>query len=630
MVLPQSGNPISLLNLQTEYDDTAPTSLSEFYGQANAPASGTIDMADFYASAGGNPVTSNLLFELDTRNSSSWSGSGGTWYDTTSNNRDFSLQNGPANTTAGGITCIDFDGSNDYAQISDGTWIPDGYNAWTCEAYVYIDDFAYGSFYGNERLIFSKTSPSNQGMSLGFKEQSNGDVHMIAGTQGGGNVSGSTHYYNMGAASNYEGTWTHVVWVYDGNNLTYYLNGSQVATWSGRVFHANTAPLRFMCLDPGNSAYTFPVNGKLAVVRMYSTALIAQQITTNRANCTGGSTATNPTATITPANHQGIGFTATIQFDERVANFTDSDVSVSGGYKSPTNTFTKVDKDTYTVGLASSITSGTITVTIPANACINATNLGNNAVSHSIPYIVYQLATTNLYINCDATNSSSYNGSGTTWSSLSSLAAQDLRISGSPTFSSSAQPKHFDLDASNDYFYVTSTIPNGADTRSFTEEVWFKTSTADGRPLMQLNNRSSGTNINSYDRHIYVGQNGYLYFGIWAGNNGGVQTINNGSSVTDNTWRQVLCTYDNSAGTSKMYINGSLVASGSMNPTQDTGTRYLNVGSGRLQSWPQGQYGSGRRYSNADIAVANFYWGTALSATDVTAHWNVYKSTFGL
>ena len=48
MTLPQSGNPISLLNLQLEYDDTAPTSLSEFYGQASAPASGAIDLADFY------------------------------------------------------------------------------------------------------------------------------------------------------------------------------------------------------------------------------------------------------------------------------------------------------------------------------------------------------------------------------------------------------------------------------------------------------------------------------------------------------------------------------------------------------------------------------------------------------
>ena len=91
MVLPQSGNPISLLNLQLEYDDTAPTSLSEFYGQANAPGSGTIDLADFYGAASTAAVTTNLLFELDARNNSSWSGSGTTWYDTTSNSYDFTL-----------------------------------------------------------------------------------------------------------------------------------------------------------------------------------------------------------------------------------------------------------------------------------------------------------------------------------------------------------------------------------------------------------------------------------------------------------------------------------------------------------------------------------------------------------
>ena len=95
-------------------------------------------------------------------------------------------------------------------------------------------------------------------------------MFILASTQGGGNVSGATHYYNMGAASNYEGVWFHAVWTYDGSNLTFYINGSQVATFSGRNFHSNTAPLRLMCLDPSNSGYSMNVNGKLKlVVRMY-------------------------------------------------------------------------------------------------------------------------------------------------------------------------------------------------------------------------------------------------------------------------------------------------------------------------------------------------------------------------
>ena len=210
-------------------------------------------------------VTSNLVFELDARNSSSYSGSGTTWYDTTSNNRDFTLVNGPSATTVGGVSAIDFDGTNDYAEISDGTWIPDGTNPWTCEVYVYIDDWDPNSFAASERLMFTKTSPSNQGMSLGFDEQDNGNLHMLASTQGGGNVSGATHYYNMGAATNYEGVWFHAVWTYDGSNLTFYIDGSQVATWSGRNFHSNSAPLRLMCLDPSNSSYSMNVNGKLGI-----------------------------------------------------------------------------------------------------------------------------------------------------------------------------------------------------------------------------------------------------------------------------------------------------------------------------------------------------------------------------
>ena len=152
MVLPQSGNPISLLNLQLEYDDNAPTSLNEFYSQGQAPASGAIDLADFYAAAGTAAVTNNLLFELDARNSNSWSGSGTAWNDTTSNNHDFTLVNGP---TDAGTTpdAINFDGTNDYAEVSDISAFPAGTSDISIEAYWYVDDLHPGSHAANRRSV---------------------------------------------------------------------------------------------------------------------------------------------------------------------------------------------------------------------------------------------------------------------------------------------------------------------------------------------------------------------------------------------------------------------------------------------------------------------------------------------
>ena len=58
MTLPSSG-PISLSQVQTEWGGTNPISLSEYYGDGNAPASGAISIGDdFY---GTTNVTINYL-----------------------------------------------------------------------------------------------------------------------------------------------------------------------------------------------------------------------------------------------------------------------------------------------------------------------------------------------------------------------------------------------------------------------------------------------------------------------------------------------------------------------------------------------------------------------------------------
>ena len=44
----QTTGPISLLDVATEFKDTAPHSLSEFYGAGGAPASGSLSLSDFY------------------------------------------------------------------------------------------------------------------------------------------------------------------------------------------------------------------------------------------------------------------------------------------------------------------------------------------------------------------------------------------------------------------------------------------------------------------------------------------------------------------------------------------------------------------------------------------------------
>ena len=598
MVLPQSGNPISLLNLQLEYDDTPPTALSEMYNKAQAPASGAIDMADFYQPASTAAVTTNLLFELDARNTSSWSGSGTTWYDTTSNSYDFSLVNGPTGTT----NAIDFDGTNDYAQIADGTWIPDGTNAWTCEAYINIDDWARGSFAANERLMFSKTSPSNQGMSVGFEEESNGNLSMSAATQGGGNVDWASEKYNMGAASSYTGTYFHAVWTYDGSVLKYYINGSLVRTSaSGKNFHANTAPLRLFSLDPSNGSYIFAVDGKFRVARMYSSALSASNVTTNYNNCTGGVAPVASVLSVTPGSHNGSAFTATFTFDQNVGLFDTNDVTVSNGSK---GTFTAVSKKVYTLVITPSSSSSTVTIAVATGASTNAGNLGNNAISLSVPYST--LTTSGLVVHLDASDSSSYSGSGSTWTDISgSSTTYNASLSNSPTFVSSGT-KHFSFDGSNDYANMSRSVSD-----DFSLGIWFNTTVNSGSGNSQwwsgrgmLDGEVGGT---TNDFGMTMGA-GIVMFGTGQPDT----TIRSTSTLNDGSWHYALATRTKSTGAIQLYIDGSLDASTTTSNTSSlTAPTYITIG--RLQA--------GGDYWQGKVSKVHIY-NRVLTSTEVATNYS--------
>ena len=74
MVLPISGNSINLMNVQLEYGGSEPISLNEYYGFGSAPSSGAISLGDFLQTGTqASAISSGLLFELDARNSGSYS-----------------------------------------------------------------------------------------------------------------------------------------------------------------------------------------------------------------------------------------------------------------------------------------------------------------------------------------------------------------------------------------------------------------------------------------------------------------------------------------------------------------------------------------------------------------------------
>ena len=596
MVLPQSGNPISLLNLQLEYDDTAPTSLNEFYGQAQAPASGTIDLADFYTPSSTAAVTNNLLFELDARNNTSWSGSGTTWYDTTSNNYDFTLVNGPT----GGTDSVVFDGSNDYAEIADGTWIPDGTSPQSLEFYAKINSIAGH----NLSMLMSKTAPSSRAQWMGLYQDGSTYYFRAGGPGAGGNFELS---YTLGTnSSTVFGSYHHYVYTYDGSVAKLYYDGTLVDTSSSGVyFGTNTAPFRLMCFDPSNSSYSDEVDGEIRVCRLYSDALSASEVTTNRDNCTGGATATDSVLTVTPLSHSGTTFTATFTFNQNVGLFDTNDITVTGGSK---GTFTAVSKKVYTLVITPSGNSD-LTISVPANASINAANLDNNAISETIPYSTF--TTNNLVCKLDATDSSSYGGSGSTWSDISSSGTTyNATLYNSPTYTSTIG--YFTFNGSNTYSEVDRPVQD-----DFSLGVWFRTTVNSGSAGQWYNGKGildGEVGGSTTDFGISMGA-GKIMFGTGSNDT----TLISSSTLNDGDWHYIVATRTKSTGAMQLYVDGSLDVSNSSTSNTSSLTAPSKLHMGRMQT--------GGDYWQGDISQVHIY-SDVLTSTEVSTNFTDGVGTY--
>ena len=92
---------------------------------------------------------------------------------------------------------------------------------------------------------------------------------------------------------------------------------------------------------------------------------------------------------------------------------------------------------------------------------------------------------------------------------------------------------------------------------TYSEEVWFKTTTTSGGKLIGFGNKQSGSS-SSYDRHVYLDPAGKVNFGV---NAGAAVKITSQASYNDGAWHQVVAT-QGSAGM-RLYVDGVQVATGS-------------------------------------------------------------------
>ena len=240
----------------------------------------------------------------------------------------------------------------------------------------------------------------------------------------------------------------------------------------------------------------------------------------------------------------------------------------------------------------------------------SALKVSKTAYSHMMSYSSYSsggggggFITSNLVLHLDASNSSSYSGSGTTWTDLSDSGNNGTLTNG-PTFDSS-DGGSIVFDGANDRVQFGSDIldPNS----NFTITAW-----------VNFDDLTSGTHTIVSD-HSNTGSFQFRY----SVNHNGVQIVDSNivnvgvfssSNLSAATWYQLTVT--RSSNTYTLYINGSSNSSFTSTNVYDRGPQTIGANYYFTTEWFDGK-----------IAQV-FAYSSALSASEVTQNYNATKSNY--
>ena len=216
------------------------------------------------------------------------------------------------------------------------------------------------------------------------------------------------------------------------------------------------------------------------------------------------------------------------------------------------------------------------------------------------------ITTTNLKLHLDANDSSSYGGTGTTWTDLTTE-DNDGTISGA-TFDNSILGSVFDLDGTDDYISVpddASIEPSNAD---WTFEAWINVdSSASGYNTIFAKNAPIQLYWNNNKLELYgndTDSTSDYDLGIDSGTN----------SLAKDGWHHIVVS--RASNVWKIYIDKVQKASTTANFTvADTSvSAYI------------GNYGGDQYFFNGKIAQVRIYKGTGLTATQVADNYDATKA----
>jgi len=219
------------------------------------------------------------------------------------------------------------------------------------------------------------------------------------------------------------------------------------------------------------------------------------------------------------------------------------------------------------------------------------------------------LVQTGLLVNLEPGQTSSYPGSGSSWTNIGTGGSTyNATLLNSPVYNTGY--------GGNFYFNGTNqstSISRGTIQDDFTLSAWFKTSSNEGEldafytGIGILDGEVTGV-VNDFG--LTMGR-GKLMFGVT-----NQLTIYSPNTYNDNNWHHVVCTRVKSTGAMVMYVDGVQVATGTSTTASLTSPTSLKIGRSDIG-----------RYFQGNISSINIY-DNALTATQVQSNYTYFSRRF--
>jgi uncharacterized repeat protein (TIGR02543 family) len=282
----------------------------------------------------------------------------------------------------------------------------------------------------------------------------------------------------------------------------------------------------------------------------------------------------------------------------------------------PAQVYSPVEITTLSSYGTTPLTNGT-TYTVKLKAVASGvSSLESNSVD-IIPAVTSLLAT-NRIIYLDANNSSSYSGSGTTWTNLDSSGAYSATLNGAPSFNTVSEPGNkyfaFNPGASTGQFAQINQAAaiNPVTNQPFTIQMWVRINNI-GLQGSLVSKVFGSPSWDGYalgyrtDNTLQLHENGSLIY-----------YFTSSTGVLSNGWALYTANiqFGNGGGRqNKIFVNGRQVMTATSNDSISSPTQNL--------TFPAGFYGEGQ----CDIGQF-YYYNTELSQEDIIRNYDATKSIY--